>query len=114
LVTSGTATLEAALFNVPQVVRYKGNAISYQIAKRLVNVKYISLVNLVINRPLVKELIQADFNAKNLRIELEKLLRPETLMHILEGYAELRDALGNEGASERTAQLIYQDLETSI
>jgi lipid-A-disaccharide synthase len=64
LVTSGTATLETALFQVPEVVCYRGNNLSYQIAKRLISVKYISLVNLIVDKPLVKELIQNDFNSK--------------------------------------------------
>jgi lipid-A-disaccharide synthase len=74
LVTSGTATLETALFNVPQVVCYKGNEISYQIAKRLINIKYISLVNLIMDKEVVKELIQHEMNAVNLSSELSKIL----------------------------------------
>ena len=77
LVTSGTATLETALFEVPQVVCYKGNAISYQIAKRLVNVDYISLVNLIVNRPLVKELLQNELTRENLKEELSIILNKE-------------------------------------
>lgn len=104
LVTSGTATLETGLFGVPQIVCYKGNPISYQIAKRLVNVKYISLVNLILDRPLVKELIQADLNTKNLVKELQLIIEDDR--QIKAGYAELREKLGHAGASQRTAQLI--------
>ena len=74
LVTSGTATLETALFKVPQVVCYKGSAISYQIAKRIITLKFISLVNLVMDREVVTELIQGDFNKKRLKKELERIL----------------------------------------
>src|SRR5690606_21553110 len=74
LVTSGTATLETALFKVPEVVCYKGSRISYEIAKRIIKLKYISLVNLIMDREVVKELIQADFNKKNLKRELQQLL----------------------------------------
>ncbi len=106
LVTSGTATLETALFNVPQVVCYQGNRLSYWIARRLVNVKYIALVNLVVDRPLVKELIQHDLSVANLRKELEHLLDPANRATIKAGYQELKEKLGNSGASEKTAELI--------
>ena len=74
LVTSGTATLETALFGIPEVVCYKGGMISFQIAKRIVKVDYISLVNLIMKKEVVKELIQNEFNKKNLKTELNKLL----------------------------------------
>ena len=74
MVTSGTATLETALFGVPQVVCYKGSSISYQIAKRLVNIKYISLVNLIMDREVVKELIQDKLTVQNLTNELDNIL----------------------------------------
>ena len=74
LVTSGTATLETALFKVPQVVCYKGSAISYHIAKRIITLKFISLVNLVMDKKVVTELIQNDFNKKQLKLELEHIL----------------------------------------
>ncbi len=76
-VTSGTATLETALFGVPEVICYKGSAISYQIAKRLIKVKYISLVNLIMDKPVVKELIQDEMNVKNIVAELRKLISDE-------------------------------------
>lgn len=112
LVTSGTATLETALFDVPEVVCYKGNWISYQIAKRIINLDFISLVNLIMNREVVKELIQNDFNSTNLKEELQKVLSPETREKIFADYRELKDKLGGGGASARTAELIYQ--KTSV
>lgn len=108
LVTSGTATLETGLFGVPQVVCYKGSTLSYWIARQLVNVKYISLVNLILDRPLVEELIQNDFNQKNLIAALEACIqRPEKL---LQGYEELAAKLGNEGASQKAAASIWKHL----
>lgn len=74
LVTSGTATLETALFGVPQVVCYKGNIVSYWLAKKLIRVKYISLVNLILDKPTLKELIQQDFNPATLTAELDAIL----------------------------------------
>ncbi len=110
LVTSGTATLETALFKVPEVVCYKGNPISYWIAKQLVNIKYISLVNLILDEPLVTELIQGEFNETRLKEELDKLLSEKTVAYIREGYERLENQLGNAGASRRTAELIYQTI----
>ena len=110
LVTSGTATLETALFNVPEVVCYRGNWISYQIAKRVISLKYISLVNLIMDAPVVTELIQGELNTKNLKTELEKLLNPEHRAQLLKDYKTLREKLGNEGASERTASLIVSSM----
>lgn len=113
LVTSGTATLETALFDVPEVVCYKGSSISYLIAKQLVkNIKYISLVNLVMDKELVRELIQADMNAKTIKTELALIVEGgANRAAMLQGYKELKDKLGNEGASANTAQLIYQSLK---
>ena len=110
LVTSGTATLETALLNVPEVVCYRGNWISYQIAKRVISLKYISLVNLIMDAPIVTELIQGELNTKNLKTELEKLLNPEHRAKLLKDYKILREKLGNEGASERTASLIVSSM----
>ena len=110
LVTSGTATLETALFNVPEVVCYRGNWISYQIAKRVISLKYISLVNLIMDAPIVTELIQGELNTKNLKTELDKLLNPEHRAKLLKDYKTLREKLGNEGASERTASLIVSSM----
>ena len=106
LVTSGTATLETALFKVPQVVCYKGSWISYQIAKRIITLKYISLVNLIMDKEVVKELIQEDLNSKNLKIELNKIIQGESRTQILEEYNLLEQKLGGTGASKKTAQLI--------
>jgi lipid-A-disaccharide synthase len=111
LVTSGTATLETALFKVPEVVCYKGNWISYQIAKRVVTLKYISLVNLIMDREVVKELIQDDFNTKNLKMELSKILDSKNRSRIFADYDELETCLGGEGASEKTAKLIIDALK---
>ncbi len=110
LVTSGTATLETALFKVPQVVCYKGSIISYHIAKRIITLKFISLVNLVMDREVVTELIQNDFNQKNLKEELDKVLTSENRQQMFEEYYELEKALGGKGASENTAKLIYENL----
>lgn len=110
LVTSGTATLETALLKVPEVVCYKGNFISYEIAKRIIKLKYISLVNLIMDREVVKELIQSEFNSKNLKIELEKILSEENRKKIFSDYYELENKLGGTGASEKTARLIYESL----
>lgn len=106
LVTSGTATLETALFKVPEVVCYKGSWISYQIAKRVITLKYISLVNLIMDREVVKELIQEEFNTKNIKVELEKILDAENRSRIFSDYAALEKQLGGEGASDKTAKLI--------
>lgn len=110
LVTSGTATLETALFQVPEVVCYRGNNLSYQIAKRLISVKYISLVNLIVDKPLVKELIQNDFNSKALHNELEKILQPAMRQEIKVGYADLQLLMGDAGASRRAARLMHEKI----
>ncbi len=104
LITSGTATLEAGIYRVPQVVCYKGSTISYAIAKRLVKIKYISLVNLILNRAAVTELIQHDFNLSRLESELLALLQnKENRARIQRDYEELNTVLGGGGASQRTA-----------
>lgn len=104
MVTSGTATLETALFKVPQVVCYKASAISYQIAKRLVKVKYISLVNLIMDRPVVTELIQSDLTVKKIVAELRKF--ENSTEAIMSDYDELETILGGGGASQQVADLI--------
>jgi len=111
LVTSGTATLETALFKVPQVVCYKGSTISYQIAKRIITLKFISLVNLIMDKEVVTELIQNDFNKKRLKKELENILNPETRKKLYVDYYELEKVLGGKGASQKTASLIYNALK---
>jgi lipid-A-disaccharide synthase len=103
LVTSGTATLETALFGVPQVVCYKGGNISYQIAKRLIKVKYISLVNLVMDKPVVKELIQHEMNETALTHELEALFEPANRQRILSDYGQLRAELNKGGHASANA-----------
>ncbi len=110
LVTSGTATLETALFKVPQVVCYKGNWISYQIAKRIITLDYISLVNLIMGKEVVKELIQGAFNVQNLNDELEKILEPESHQSMQLAYTELENKLGGKGASIKTARLILENV----
>jgi len=109
LVTSGTATLETALFGVPEVVCYKGSNISYQIAKRLIKVKYISLVNLIMNKLVVRELIQNDLNIKNLERELSTILTDEEkIREIKNDYAALKKLLSEGGnASANAAKSIY-------
>ena len=108
LVTSGTATLETALFQVPEVVCYKGSAISYQIAKRVIRVKYISLVNLIMDRPVVKELIQHDLTEENLERELTLLLTNKEKQQQLQlDYQQLWDVLSQGGhASAKAASAI--------
>lgn len=111
LVTSGTATLETALFKVPEVVCYKGNWISYQIAKRIITLKYISLVNLIMDKEVVTELIQNDCNPKRIKKELHKILETSQREKLLQDYEILEKKLGGIGASEKTAQLIVDKLK---
>ena len=112
LVTSGTATLETALLNVPEVVCYQGGTLSYMIARQLIKVKYISLVNLIMDRVVVKELIQNQLNTATLRNELGVILNNEDeRQRIFSDYAELRHLLGDKGASKKAAQLIHEYLE---
>lgn len=108
LVTSGTATLETALFGVPEVVCYKGSFLSYQIGKRLVNVKYISLVNLILDKLVVTELIQNDFTVDTVKNELQELLTNENRKEQLQkDYTALKQILSRGGnASEKAATII--------
>lgn len=108
LVTSGTATLETALFGVPEVVCYKGNTISYQIAKKLINIKYISLVNLIMDKPIVKELIQHELTTHNLIKELNLIIHDTThRQKIINDYTALKQVLSEGGnASEQAAKKI--------
>ena len=110
LVTSGTATLETALFKVPEVVCYKGNWVSYQIAKRIITLKYISLVNLIMDRLVVEELIQDKFNNKSLTKALAKILNPEHRAILLEDYHSLEETLGRSGAARKTAEKIVKSV----
>lgn len=111
LVTSGTATLETALFRVPQVVCYKGSSISYHIAKRLIKVSYISLVNLILDKEAVKELIQGELTTPNLEYELSLILNGDKREKVLANYQELIDVLGGAGASEKVADLMINYLK---
>lgn len=110
LVTSGTATLETALFGVPQVVCYKGNPLSYQIAKRVIKVKYISLVNLIMDKPVVKELIQHEMTTENCIKELKELLEnPARKQQLQQDYFKLKNLLLQGGnASSNAASIIYE------
>ncbi len=109
LVTSGTATLETALFKVPQVVCYKANWISYQIAKRIITLEYISLVNLILKKEVVKELIQDNLTTKNLKEELQKILKGKSRDEQISAYQQLEKMLGGGGASEKAATLLIEN-----
>jgi lipid-A-disaccharide synthase len=112
LVTSGTATLETALFDVPQVVCYRTSAVSYAIGKAVIKVPYISLVNLIASKEVVKELIQGDFNSRNLVAELKKITADEdAIARQKAGYAEIREKLGKQNAAEKAAKLMASYLE---
>jgi lipid-A-disaccharide synthase len=107
LVTSGTATLETALFEVPEVVCYKASYISYRIAKSVIKIPYISLVNLIANKQIVTELIQFDLTALNLKTELQDLLHnQERKTELQKDYRELKLKLGGIGASKKAAKVI--------
>ncbi|KGE85742.1 MAG: lipid-A-disaccharide synthase [Phaeodactylibacter xiamenensis] len=109
LVTSGTATLETALFEVPQVVCYKGSPLSYYIARQVVNVDYISLVNLIANREIVRELIQDDCNPERIREELSAILAGGDRRESMKAdYDALKNQIGQGGASRKAARLMVQ------
>ncbi len=111
IVTSGTATLETAVLNVPELVCYKGDNLSYHIAKRLVKVDYISLVNLVMHNEIIKEFIQYDMTVENITRELKLILEDDVYRNMmLLNFAKLREILGAKGASERTAEIIFKSL----
>jgi len=111
LVTSGTATLETALLNIPEVVCYKGSTLSYQIAKRIVDIPFISLVNLIMEKEVVKELIQGELTQGNLEVELNKILPDgEKRVEILDNYQKLKTRLGKGGASAKAADSIIRFL----
>lgn len=111
VVTSGTATLETALFHVPQVVCYKSSAFSYQIAKRLVKIKFISLVNLILNKESVKELIQQDCNPTLIQKEIGKILvGGDHRESMLQDYKELEQLLGAGGASKKIAHAMLKTI----
>ena len=106
IVTSGTATLEAALFDVPQIVAYKTSKLSYEIAKRVVNVKYISLVNLILGEKIIEELIQDELTLSNLKTSFAELQNTALREDIISKYNQLRNLLGTSGASEKVAEAI--------
>ena len=106
LVTAGTATLETALFQVPQVVCYRANRLFYWLVRRMIKVKYISLVNLVLNKEVVEELIQKDLHARNLSAALTKILDSQNRQVIIAAYQTLKERLGHEGAASNVAQKI--------
>ncbi len=109
LVTSGTATLETALFEVPQAVCYKGGWLSYQIAKRLIKTRYISLVNLVLDEALVPELLQNELSPATLAAALSELLQGPLRAQQQAAFPRLTKALGERGAAQKTAALIVQN-----
>lgn len=111
IVASGTATLETALFHVPQVVVYRGGAISVAIARALVKIRFISLVNLIMDRRVVTELIQNDCNTKNITQHLAGVLNGSERTQMMSDYANLSERMGTAGASERTAKLIFNYLK---
>lgn len=111
LVTSGTATLETALIGIPEVVCYKSSRISFEIAKRIVDIKFISLVNLIMDREVVKELIQQELNEKMLEVELSKILDGSERAKMLQSFVELKEKLGAGGASERAAEIVYKSIQ---
>lgn len=102
--------METALFKVPEVVCYKGSWVSYQIAKRIITLKYISLVNLIMDEEVVTELIQDDCNPKRIKAELTKILEEKHRNTLLQKYDELEQKLGGIGASAKTAKLIVNDI----
>ena len=112
MVTSGTATLETALFKVPELVCYSGNYLSFLLARQLVKVKYISLVNLIMDKLIVKELIQTDFTSKHVSNELENLLKEGNYRNeMLKNMDDLAETLGGQGASDKTASLMINYLK---
>ena len=111
IVTSGTATLESALFKVPQVVCYKSSFISFWIAKKLIKIKFISLVNLIANKEIVRELIQKDCTSSKIAGELIKIKKGEKkAIQMNKDYTDLIELLGNEGASSRVAEDMLKNL----
>ena len=111
LVTSGTATLEAALFNLPQVVCYKPGWLTFHVMKRVVNIKFISMVNLILDKEAVKELVESDLNEQKMLQELTALFNESQRAKILADYELLAEKLGGTGASERVAELMIEDIQ---
>ena len=113
IVTSGTATLETALFHTPQVVVYRVGNLQYKLFKRFVKIKYFSLVNLILDKPAVPELLQDDFNKNRVIKELKNILQGEGRKKMLDDYNELENILGSYQASELTAKKIIKDIKQS-
>ncbi len=110
IIKSGTSTLESALFKLPQVVCYKTGALSFSIGKQLVKIKYISLVNLILDKAVVKELIQDDFSAKNISSELYRLINDKSYRkQMIDAYDSLVHHLGGRGASAKIAKYLVED-----
>ena len=114
IVVSGTATLETALFKVPQVVCYKTGWLFYHLAKLFIKVKFISLVNLIMNKEVVTELIQGDLNKTRLKKELTTILDTEKREQLFLDYYDLEQKLGGKGASKKTAELILSAVGTVL
>lgn len=112
IIKSGTSCLESALFRLPQVVCYKGGAVSYSIARLVVGdrIKYIALPNLILDKPVVKELIQTDLTSENLKQELQKILSGPVREAMLHEYDQLIKILGDSGASKKVAELMYAQI----
>lgn len=110
IVTSGTATLETALFKIPEIVVYKTSKISYLIGKMVIKLKFISLVNLIMNKEVVKELIQDNFNKHTLFIELKNILTEKHRAKMFLNYYDLEQKLGGKGASRKVAKLITKNV----
>lgn len=111
VVASGTATLETALLNVPQVVAYKANPLSIAIGRLVIQVKFISLVNLILNKLAIRELIQKEYTLEEVADELDRLLNKKAYrQQVLDDYKTLHQKMGEPGASERTARLIIDFL----
>jgi lipid-A-disaccharide synthase len=108
IVTSGTASLEAAIFKVPQVVCYKTSFVSYFIGRMLVNIKYISLVNLILNDRIVNELVQGELNSNNLKNSINKILKKDNRLEMINAYNNLINMLYAENPSRKTAELIVR------
>lgn len=113
IVASGTATLETALFKIPQVICYKTDQIFFEIAKRVILVKYISLVNLIMNKEVCKELVQKELNTANLSHELNKVLDGKSRLKMLNEYEIMHQKLGGIGASKRAAELMVSSLQNN-
>ena len=111
MVTSGTATLETALFRVPQVVCYKPGLVTYYLLKNIISIKYICMVNLILDQKVVEELIEGDLNESRMVKELQAILQPDKRATLIDHYNALEESLGGPGASERVATMMIEDLK---